>query len=63
MIFFEVWDSAWGEYGVWRVLGSLLRCGKGRVAISCLCLRFVLIFKGNVLENMNVLISKKRAYF
>ena len=35
----------------------------GRVTISCLFLRFVLIFKGNVLENVNVLISKKRAYF
>ena len=34
-----------------------------RVTISCLFLRFVLIFKGNVLQNMNVLISKKRAYF
>ena len=34
-----------------------------RVTISCLFLRFVLIFKGNVLENVNVLISKKRAYF
>ena len=34
-----------------------------RVTISCLCLRFVLIFKGNVLEIVNVLISKKRAYF
>ena len=34
-----------------------------RVAISCLFLRFVLIFKGNVLKNVNVLISKKRAYF
>ena len=35
----------------------------GRVTISCLFLRFVLIFKGSVLENVNVLISKKRAYF
>ena len=34
-----------------------------RVTISCLFLRFVLIFKGNVLENVNVLISKKRVYF
>ena len=34
-----------------------------RVTILCLFLRFVLIFKGNVLENVNVLISKKRAYF
>ena len=34
-----------------------------RVIISCLFLRFVLIFKGNVIENVNVLISKKRAYF
>ena len=34
-----------------------------RVTISCLFLRFMLIFKGNVLENVNVLIFKKRAYF
>ena len=36
---------------------------KGRVTISCLFLRFVFIFKGNVLQNVNVLISKKCAYF
>ena len=34
-----------------------------RGAMSCLFLRFVLIFKSNVLQNMNVLISKKCAYF
>ena len=34
-----------------------------RVAISCLFLRFVHIFKSNVLQNINVLISKKCAYF
>ena len=39
-----------------------------RVTISCLFLRFVLIFKGNVLENVNVLlrnvlIFESRGYF
>ena len=34
-----------------------------RVTISCLFLRIVLIFKGNVSENANVLKFKKRAYF
>ena len=42
---------------------SLAKTFISRVTISCLFLRFVLIFKGNVLENVNVLISKKRAYF
>ena len=35
----------------------------GRVTILCLILRFVLIFKGSVLENVNVLIFEFRAYF
>ena len=34
-----------------------------RVTISCLFLRNVLIFKGNVLQNVNVVISKKRVNF
>ena len=29
MIFFEVWDSVWGEYGEWRMLVSVLGCGIG----------------------------------
>ena len=39
------------------------KCAIDRVAISCLFLRFMLIFKSNVLQNMNALISKKCAYF
>jgi len=38
-------------------------CWIARVTISCLFLRFVLIFEISVLENMNVLNFKKRAYF
>ena len=45
-------------------IGFCKRCRPiARVAISCLFLRFVLIFKSNVLQNMNALISKKCAYF
>ena len=29
IVFFEVWDSVWGECKVWRVLGSVLGCGGG----------------------------------
>ena len=37
MIFFEVWNSVWGEYGVWRILGSVLGCGidEGRCGEKC----------------------------
>ena len=37
MIFFEVWESIWGEYEVWRVLGSVLGCGigEGRCGERC----------------------------
>ena len=45
-----------------RLLSKCLG-GIGRVTISCLFLRFMLIFKGNVLENVNVFISKKTCLF
>ena len=40
----------------------IFRLTIGRVTISCLFLRFVLIFDVSVLENKNVLISKQCAY-